>query len=234
MRLPPGLQGRQRRLGLRWGRRAAPAGGAGPGGPLLGRGGRPPLRARVARLPPQLPGSHVVSVVQCSLRKHSPLGHRDHASVQTNQPPKLESACGEPPLWGPLCGLAGCSQSKGPRVSPGPLRTPLSGAGVSLGPPKPGSRDPRVPSPCSSFSSSILKFHPLLLTYIFGHLFIQSICQGWTLPFFIFTLYCGVVKEPACQSRRRKSRRLSPWAGKVPGGGHGNLRGQRVLANCSP
>lgn len=136
-----------------------------------------PLRARVAHPPPQLSGSYVMSMVQWSLRQHSPLGHGDHASVQTNQPPKLESACGEPPPWVPLCGLAGCSQSKGPRVSPEPLR-PCSGVGVSLGPPKSGSRGSRVPIPCSSFSNSILMFYPLLFTYVFGYLFIRSICQG--------------------------------------------------------
>ena len=29
-------------------------------------------------------------------------------------------------------------------------------------------------------------------------------------------------KEPACQCRRRKRRRFDPWAGRSPGGGHGN------------
>ena len=115
--------------------------------------------------------------VQWSLRQHSPLGHGDHASVQTSLPPQLDSACGEPPLWGPLCGLAGYSQSKGPRVSPGPFRS-CKAVGVSLGPQKSGSRDSRVPIPCSSFSNSILMFYPLLFTYIFGYLFIQSIFQG--------------------------------------------------------
>lgn len=145
----------------------APAGETGPAGPLHGRGSRPPTPCEGRSSTTQLSGSYVVSVGQWSLRQHSPLGHGDHASVQTNQPPKLESACGEPPLWGPLCGLAGCSQSKGPRVSPEPLRR-CSAVGMSLGPPKSGSRDSRLPIPCSSFSSSILMFYPLLFTYIFG------------------------------------------------------------------
>lgn len=136
-----------------------------------------PLHARVTHPPPQLSGSYLVSMVQWSLRQRSPLGHGDHASLQTNLPPKLEFACGEPPLWGPLCGLAGYSQSKGPRVSPGPLRS-CRAVGVSLGPQKSGSRDSRVPIPCSSFSNSISMFYPLLFTYVFGYLFIQSIFQG--------------------------------------------------------
>ena len=48
-------------------------------------------------------------------------------------------------------------------------------------------------------------------------------------------------KESACQCRRHKRRKFSPWLGTSPGGGHGTqvllpgkCYGQRSLAGYSP
>ena len=38
-------------------------------------------------------------------------------------------------------------------------------------------------------------------------------------------------KEPTCQSRRHKRRRLNPWVRKSPGGGHGNPLQYSCLEN---
>ena len=40
-----------------------------------------------------------------------------------------------------------------------------------------------------------------------------------------------VVKEPACQCRRRKRHGFNPWVGKIPGEGNGNLLQSSCLKN---
>ena len=42
---------------------------------------------------------------------------------------------------------------------------------------------------------------------------------------------CASGKEPACQCRRHKRGRFSPWVGKIPGEGNGNLLRYSCLEN---
>ena len=107
---------------------------------------------------------------------------------EPDQPASQTGVCLQgAPRWSRLRGRPGCSQSKGPRVSSGSLRS-CRVVGVSLAPPRPGSRDSRSPTPCNSFSGCILMFYPLLFTYphIFCYLFIHSINQGLNFNFFLF------------------------------------------------
>lgn len=181
----PSLQGRQSGSdGSDGGRRAAPAGETGPGGPLLGRRvahhsvrGSPvyPSCTAVTWCPwfSALSGSTVLLVAG------------DHASVQTKQPPKLESACGAP-LWGPCVVWLAAPNPKGPRASQGPQRTPLSGAGKVPGP-QPGPRRSRAgPAALQQLHAEV----PSIFSHMYFWLssFIRSICRVG-LYLFSFLLY---------------------------------------------
>ena len=79
----------------------------------------------------------------------------------------------------------------------------------------------------------------------------QEGCLGWSRTFFFFFIPWLLTsltllvdwkiklhhpdgtsgKEPTCQCRRHKRYEFSPWAGKIPGGGHGNPLQYSCLEN---
>ena len=90
-----------------------------------------------------------------------------------------------------------------------------------------------------------VEFLEHILFYWLAYSCIGTYCTNFWIFYRILELRFGGTsgKEPTCQCRRHKRRRLDPWVGKVPGGGHGkpphyscleNPHGQRSLEVYSP